>query len=111
MAETLQPNQIGQPGYEGYLNDRVASIAELLHQGGYRTLMSGKWHLGLAPERGPAARGFERSYALLQGLGNHFAADQKKAWAAIGGDGKSVVEGKSVAVRVDRGGSGTIKKQ
>src|SRR3546814_3995413 len=29
MAETLQPNQLGQPGYEGYLNDRVASIAEL----------------------------------------------------------------------------------
>lgn len=85
MAETLQPNQVGQPGYEGYLNDRVASIAELLHQGGYRTLMSGKWHLGLTPERGPAERGFERSYALLQGLGNHFGEDQNKAWAAIGG--------------------------
>jgi arylsulfatase len=83
MAEVLQPDQTGQPGYEGYLNDRVASIAELLHQGGYRTLMSGKWHLGLTPERGPAARGFERSYALLQGLGNHFGADQNKAWKAI----------------------------
>lgn len=85
MAESIQPNQAGQPGYEGYLNDRVASIAELLHQGGYRTLMAGKWHLGLTPERGPAARGFERSYALLQGLGNHFGEDQNKAWAAIGG--------------------------
>lgn len=85
MAETLSPEQSGQPGYEGYLNDRVASIAELLHQGGYRTLMSGKWHLGLTPERGPAARGFERSYALLQGLGNHFGEDQSEAWAAIGG--------------------------
>ncbi len=83
MAEALQPEQIGQPGYEGYLNDRVASIAELLQQGGYRTLMSGKWHLGLTPERGPAARGFERSYALLQGLGNHFGADQNAAWRAI----------------------------
>lgn len=83
MAEVLQPDQTGRPGYEGYLNDRVASIAELLHQGGYRTLMSGKWHLGLTPERGPAARGFERSYALLQGLGNHFGADQNKAWKAI----------------------------
>nr|WP_218647671.1 arylsulfatase [Sphingobium lactosutens] len=83
MAEVLQPDQTGQPGYEGYLNDRVASIAELLHQGGYRTLMSGKWHLGLTPERGPAARGFEQSYALLQGLGNHFGADQNEAWKAI----------------------------
>jgi len=54
-----------------------------LRQGGYRTLMSGKWHLGLTPDRGPAARGFERSYALLQGLGNHFGADQNDAWKAI----------------------------
>ena len=84
MAETLQPDQTGRPGYEGYLNDRVASVAELLRQGGYRTLMAGKWHLGLTPERGPAARGFDRSYALLQGLGNHFGADQNDAWKAIG---------------------------
>jgi arylsulfatase len=80
MAEALSPVQTGRPGYEGYLNDHVASIAELLQQGGYRTLMSGKWHLGLTPERGPAARGFERSYALLQGLGNHFGGDQDGAW-------------------------------
>ncbi|WP_404478296.1 arylsulfatase [Novosphingobium sp. BL-52-GroH] len=80
MAESLGPTQIGHAGYEGYLNDRVASIAELLQQGGYRTLMSGKWHLGLTPERGPAARGFERSFALLQGLGNHFGEDQDGAW-------------------------------
>lgn len=83
MAETLDQDQAGRPGYEGYLNDRVASIAELLQQGGYRTLMSGKWHLGLSPEQGPAARGFERSYALLQGLGNHFGTDQNAAWQAI----------------------------
>jgi len=80
MAEALTPATAGRPGYEGYLNDRVASVAELLHQGGYRTVMSGKWHLGLTEERGPAARGFERSYALLQGLGNHFGEDQNKAW-------------------------------
>lgn len=80
MAESLGPSQIGRPGYEGYLNDRVASIAELLQQGGYRTVMSGKWHLGLTPGRGPAARGFERSFALLQGLGNHFGGDQDGAW-------------------------------
>ncbi|WP_217430936.1 arylsulfatase [Sphingomonas bacterium] len=84
MAELLVPAQRGQPGYEGYLNDRVASIAELLHQGGYRTVMAGKWHLGLSPERGPAARGFEHSFALLEGLANHFGADQSAAWAAIG---------------------------
>jgi arylsulfatase len=83
MAEMLTPNEVGQPGYEGYLNDRVASIAELLRQGGYRTMMAGKWHLGLTPERSPAARGFDRSFALLQGLGNHFGADQNAAWGKV----------------------------
>jgi hypothetical protein len=30
MGELRAPNQMGQPGYEGVLNTRVASIAELL---------------------------------------------------------------------------------
>ena len=83
MAELMRPDQKGRPGYEGYLNDRVASIAELLQQGGYRTLMAGKWHLGLTPDRSPAARGFDRSCALLQGLGNHFGADQNETWGKV----------------------------
>lgn len=84
MAELLGPATRGQPGYEGYLNDRVASIAELLRAGGYATWMAGKWHLGLTPEREPAARGFEHSFALLQGLSNHFGADQDEAWTKAG---------------------------
>ncbi|GAA3266823.1 hypothetical protein GCM10020258_36330 [Sphingomonas yabuuchiae] len=84
MAELLGPATLGLPGYEGYLNDRVASIAELLRAGGYATLMAGKWHLGLTPEREPAARGFEHSFALLQGLSNHFGADQNEAWTKAG---------------------------
>ena len=84
MAETQTDATRGAPGYEGYLNDRVASIAELLHAGGYRTVMSGKWHLGLTPDREPKARGFERSFALLQGLSNHFGADQNPAWRDAG---------------------------
>ena len=84
MAELLGPATRGQPGYEGYLNDRVASIAELLRAGGYATLMAGKWHLGLTPDREPAARGFEHSFALLQGLSNHFGADQNEAWTKAG---------------------------
>jgi len=84
MAELLSDATRGRPGYEGYLNDRVASIAELLRAGGYATLMSGKWHLGLTPDREPAARGFEHSFALLQGLSNHFGADQNAAWTKAG---------------------------
>lgn len=61
-----------KPGYEGYLNDRVAPIPALLQNAGYRTYMTGKWHLGEAPEQSPAARGFNRSFELIHGSGSHF---------------------------------------
>lgn len=72
MAEALQPFQRGKAGYEGYLNERSYSIAELLKEGGYRTMMVGKWHLGLEPGQGPDARGFEQSFSLLEGGATHF---------------------------------------
>lgn len=73
MAEWTGPTQRGKPGYEGYLNTRVASVATLLRDGGYHTYMAGKWHLGEKPEQWPAARGFERDLSLLQGAGSHWA--------------------------------------
>ena len=75
MAEMIRPNQKGKPGYEGYLRRDVATLAERLAAGGYSTLFSGKWHLGLTPEQDPYARGFQRSFALLQGGHNHFGTD------------------------------------
>lgn len=75
MAEMIRPNQKDKPGYEGYLRADVATLAERLSTGGYRTLLSGKWHLGLTPEQDPHARGFQRSFALLQGGHNHFGTD------------------------------------
>jgi arylsulfatase A-like enzyme len=74
MAEAMGPMHEGRPGYEGYLNFRVVSVAELLRDAGYLTLMSGKWHLGLTRETSPWARGFTRSFSLLPGAGNHFAS-------------------------------------
>lgn len=50
----------------------VAAVSELLQDAGYHTLISGKWHLGLRPENNPAARGFDRSFALLPGTSNHY---------------------------------------
>lgn len=72
MAETTASNQVGVPGYEGYLNDSVATLPELLRDAGYHTYMAGKWHLGLEPAHGPGVRGFERSFALLWGGAGHF---------------------------------------
>lgn len=72
MNELLTPNQVGQPGYEGYLNDRVVSLVTLLQEAGYHTYMAGKWHLGEKPEHDPAKRGFEKSFTLLEGGASHF---------------------------------------
>lgn len=75
MTETLRPDFEGAPGYEGHLNERVVTVAELLREGGYRTILSGKWHLGDTPQTWPAARGFERSFALLPAAGDHFGRE------------------------------------
>lgn len=66
MYEELAPNQVGKPGYEGYLNFSVAALPEVFQEAGYNTYMTGKWHLGLTPETSPSARGFDHSFAMLQ---------------------------------------------
>jgi arylsulfatase A-like enzyme len=65
--------QAGQPGYEGFLNDRALSIAELLRDGGYHTYIAGKWHLGSGDTQSPLQRGYEKSYVLLPGVSTFFA--------------------------------------
>jgi arylsulfatase A-like enzyme len=68
------------PGYEGYLNHRVVSLPARLQAAGYHTYMAGKWHLGYKDEQSPTAKGFERSFVLLQGGGDHFVKS-----AGVGG--------------------------
>jgi arylsulfatase A-like enzyme len=75
MYEFIAPNQVGKPGYETYLNDRVVTVAELLRDAGYHTLMSGKWHLSGSPIQNgttPYDRGFEDVFALLGSGTHHF---------------------------------------
>ena len=77
MVQDLQT-----PGYEGYLNASCVTVAEALQASGYRTLMSGKWHVGGAYDlRDPASwsvagderhplptqRGFDEFYGILAG--------------------------------------------
>lgn len=61
----------GRPGYEGYLNFRVAALPEILQDAGYLTIASGKWHLGMTADKSPSQRGFTKSLAYLPGAGNH----------------------------------------
>ncbi|MEM8935989.1 MAG: arylsulfatase [Pseudomonadota bacterium] len=72
MVEHIAPNQRNQPGYEGYLNERVVTMSERLQDAGYRTYMAGKWHVGSSENSSPAARGFDRSFVLVRGGANHF---------------------------------------
>lgn len=72
MGELLTPNQVGKPGYEGFLNGRVVSLAEVLKDAGYHTYMGGKWHLGHNMEAIPGARGFEKTLSLLNGGASHY---------------------------------------
>jgi arylsulfatase/uncharacterized sulfatase len=54
----------GRPGYLGRLGDDVVTVATVLKEAGYRTYMTGKWHLGHGAGALPDARGFDRSFAL-----------------------------------------------
>jgi arylsulfatase len=56
---------LGRPGYRGHLNDRCVTIAEVLRANGYRTYLSGKWHLG-TPD--PIARGFDEAFKMDGGF-------------------------------------------
>ncbi len=78
MAELLAPNQRGQRGYEGYLPGDIVTLADRLRDLDYTTLMAGKWHLGVRPEDSPARHGFDQSFDLAQGGGNHYGLDIAK---------------------------------
>jgi len=82
MSEFLADNQKGMPGYEGYLNDNVVTIPQLLKDNGYHTYMTGKWHLAYGisdptnnwekwSKYDPHARGFEETFTV-EIPGSHF---------------------------------------
>ena len=71
-------NDRGYPGYRGFLNDRSATIAEVLKTSGYQTMICGKWHLGSKPENWPTKRGFDKFYGIPEGGGVYFYPFAKK---------------------------------
>eukprot|EP01013_Petalomonas_cantuscygni_P022614 TRINITY_DN43917_c0_g1_i1.p1 TRINITY_DN43917_c0_g1~~TRINITY_DN43917_c0_g1_i1.p1 ORF type:complete len:573 (+),score=44.09 TRINITY_DN43917_c0_g1_i1:1203-2921(+) len=74
MAEALRPEAPLVPGYEGYLNNQSKTIAEVFREAGYKTVMAGKWHLGKDAQHMPDQKGFENSFALLDGSASHFGS-------------------------------------
>lgn len=65
-------NDLGYPAYQGYLNNQCVTLAEALKYNGYKTYMSGKWHVGSNPETHPLKRGFDRYFGLIDGAGSYF---------------------------------------
>jgi arylsulfatase len=53
---------LNQPGYQGRVSDDAVTIAQILQSSGYRTFMSGKWHLGTDD---PTEHGFEEYFGTL----------------------------------------------
>jgi arylsulfatase A-like enzyme len=86
----LYPHQAGigrmvtdlqRPSYRGFLDTDCVTIAEVLKSAGYRTLMSGKWHVGERRPHWPVDRGFDRFYGLVSGASNYFSLDPGRTMA------------------------------
>ena len=67
----------GPDGYEGTLNRRCTTVAEVLRDAGYATYMSGKWHvvsdIANPNDAWPRQRGFERFYGTITGAASYYA--------------------------------------
>jgi arylsulfatase A-like enzyme len=55
------------PGYRGAIQPHTVTLAEVLKAAGYRTAMSGKWHVG--DRLSPVERGFDDFYGFTRGYG------------------------------------------
>jgi arylsulfatase A-like enzyme len=74
IEEVLPPELKGKPGYTLRLEPGVVTLADRLKHVGYRTLMSGKWHLGHGEGDLPIDHGFDHSLALDASGADNWAA-------------------------------------
>lgn len=72
----LTGNNEAEGGYAGNLNNRCATIAEVLKANGYITAITGKWHLTNSPNKPngawPTERGFDNFFGTLDGCATYF---------------------------------------
>jgi len=64
IPEVIPNEHIGKKGYSLRFEPGVTTIASRLRQRGYRTYMTGKWHLGHEEGDLPNSHGFDRSFVL-----------------------------------------------
>jgi len=66
------------PGFQMGLNDRCQTMAEVLKPAGYKTYMTGKWHVchNMHPDglkkNWPRQRGFDQFYGTITGAGSFY---------------------------------------
>lgn len=63
---------IGKRGYRGSVSDEARTVAQALAPAGYRSFLSGKWHLGTDD---PTEHGFEEFYGTLVSAKRFFDPD------------------------------------
>lgn len=72
-------------GYPGTMNARFATMAEHLKGAGYRTSLSGKWHLSSSAqspdESWPTRRGFDDFFGIIPGADSYF--HPRNLWAGV----------------------------
>jgi arylsulfatase A-like enzyme len=83
VGHMVQDRGEALPGYRGRLNDRCVTIAEVLRNSpaGYRTMMTGKWHVGEQRPQWPVDRGFDRYFGLVSGGSNYWKLDAGRIMA------------------------------
>ncbi len=64
IPEVIPKEHVGKKGYSLSFEPGVTTISTRLRQRGYRTYMTGKWHLGSGKGDLPNAHGFDRSFVL-----------------------------------------------
>lgn len=74
-------DNLGDPAYQGYLNNHCVTFAETLGRAGYQTYMSGKWHVGEERPHWPVDRGFQRYFGLISGACSYFRLDPGRMMA------------------------------
>ncbi|MCA9265435.1 MAG: arylsulfatase [Planctomycetales bacterium] len=68
----------GHDGYRGDLNRHCVTIAEVLNTAGYRSYMTGKWHVTKVTDpdgpkdNWPCQRGFAKFYGTIHGAGSFY---------------------------------------
>lgn len=68
---------LGLPAYQGFLNKESLTFGEVLHEAGYTTLLSGKWHVGDDQDQWPNQRGFDQFFGFIGGASNYHNIGEK----------------------------------